>query len=310
MKYRKLGKTDLKISVIGLGTDQFSGEWAKKFNQDEVNTIIERAHKLGINFIDTAECYGDHLSESLIGNAIHRNREEWIIATKFGHRFHSHLNRTSEFSPTSVIQQLEESMRALNTDYIDIYQFHSGNNEEFNQHELWSLLNEKVKEGTIRHLGISILNSLVISNDISQIKKASEVNVETIQVVYNRLNRKAEEFVLPLCQKQNLGVIVRIPLAKGHLTGKYNPDVTFPKNDKRYADDREQTINQLKLVQDIKQKEVPSNMNMTQWALAWCLNHPSVSVVIPGCKDVIQLESNAATADLDLVDNDHNLSWH
>lgn len=87
MKYRKLGKTGLNTSVIGLGTDQFYGEWGQDFSQSVIDKIIDKAHKLGINFIDTAECYGDHLSESFVGNAI-KNREDWIIATKFGHKYH------------------------------------------------------------------------------------------------------------------------------------------------------------------------------------------------------------------------------
>src|SRR5689334_12375678 len=100
MKYRVLGKTGLKTSVIGLGTDQFYGEWGKEFTQSEVDKIIKKANELGINFIDTGECYGDHLSESLIGNAIHKNRKDWIIATKFGHIYNGfQKERTFDFSP-------------------------------------------------------------------------------------------------------------------------------------------------------------------------------------------------------------------
>lgn len=309
MKYRRLGKTGLRVSVIGLGTDQFSGEWAKKFTEPEVKEIIEHAHKLGINFIDTAECYGDHLSEALIGKAISQNRKDWIIATKFGHKFHDHLDRSSRFSPSDVMEQLSDSLKALDTNYIDIYQFHSGTNSEFDQIELWNLLVDQVKKGTIRHLGISIVNSLVLSDDISQIEKAIRVNAEVVQVVYNRLNRKAEELVFPSCQRQNLGVIVRVPLAKGHLTGKYNPGFKFPQNDKRFADDEGQTHKQLELVQEIKKNEVPADMNMAQWALGWCLQHNAVSTVIPGCKNLEQLEFNARAADLDMISEKHPLAW-
>src|SRR5262245_57744054 len=125
MKYRILGKTNLRVSVVGIGTWQFGGEWGKDFAQDEVNRMFDKARELGINFVDTAECYGDHLSESLIGDAIECDREEWIVATKFGHKFHSYQNRTDRCAPEDVAPTVEESLRALNTDYIDILQYHS-----------------------------------------------------------------------------------------------------------------------------------------------------------------------------------------
>src|SRR6185295_18210352 len=107
MKYRILGKTNLRVSVIGLGTWQFGGEWGKDFSQDEVAAMLARARDLGINLIDTAECYGDHTSEALIGGAIHRERDRWVIATKFGHKFHGYMNRTDERRPDQVVRQLE-----------------------------------------------------------------------------------------------------------------------------------------------------------------------------------------------------------
>src|SRR3954447_13318541 len=120
MKYRRLGRTGIKVSVVGVGTWQFGGEWGKDFTQDEVDRMFDRARDLGVNLIDTAECYGDHLSESLIGNAIARDREKWVVATKFGHRFHGYMNRTDARSAKDAIEQLEGSLRALRTDYIDV----------------------------------------------------------------------------------------------------------------------------------------------------------------------------------------------
>src|SRR5207248_10735001 len=125
MKYRILGKANLRVSVIGIGTWQLGGEWGKSFTQDEVNAMFDKAKELGINLIDTAECYGDHLSESLIGQAVKKERSKWIIATKFGHKFHSFMNRTDERDMPQVREQLEASLRALQTDYIDLYQYHS-----------------------------------------------------------------------------------------------------------------------------------------------------------------------------------------
>src|SRR5690349_25172769 len=125
MHYRPLGRTGLRPSVIGLGTWQFGGEWGVDFTQAQVDAILDTAAECGINLIDTAECYGDHLSEQLIGDYLsRRDRSKWVVATKFGHWFHSFMNRTDDFSVDGVRKQLEGSLRALRIDAIDLYQFH------------------------------------------------------------------------------------------------------------------------------------------------------------------------------------------
>ena len=299
MKYRKLGKTGLETSVIGFGTDQFYGEWGETFSQPSVNKIVDKAHELGINFIDTAECYGDHLSEFFIGNAI-KKREDWIIATKFGHTYPGFKKpRIPNFTVKAIEEQLENSLKALKTDYIDFYQFHSPTNEEFFNENVWNFLEQKIKEGKIRHIGISLISSVVQNDDMFQLNHAKIANVDMFQIVYNRINKKAEEKILPFCKQHNFGVLARIPLARGHLSGKYAPDVIFPPNDKRSLEDREQTIHQLEFVQKLKQTEIPLNVNMAQWALSWCLQNPAISAVIPGMKNLEQVELNAKASDFD-----------
>jgi aryl-alcohol dehydrogenase-like predicted oxidoreductase len=197
MKYRKLGSTNLRVSVIGLGTWQFGGEWGKDFSQAEADAILGRARELGINFIDTAECYGDHLSESLIGRAIERQRDRWIIATKFGHKYHGFMNRSEPRSVAEVMQQLDDSLRSLRTDHVDIYQYHSVRNSEFDDESLRDALAEAKQAGKIRHIGASISPP----DNIHQVTGAPAARVETIQVLYNRLDRAAETAVLPACQR-------------------------------------------------------------------------------------------------------------
>src|SRR5882724_2164985 len=201
MQYRRLGKTELVVSVVGVGTWQYGGEWGKTFEQAEVDAIFDRARDFGINLVDTAECYGDHLSERLVGNAIRRDREKWILATKFGHHFHGYLDRTTVYDPDDVRKQLEASLEVLQTDYIDLYQFHSGNNEMFQTPGLWEMLGEQVKAGRVRHLGISVSPN----DNVFQIERASNVGAEAVQVVYNRLDRKPEEALFRSCQTQDLG---------------------------------------------------------------------------------------------------------
>jgi aryl-alcohol dehydrogenase-like predicted oxidoreductase len=302
MKYRRLGKTGLKVSVVGIGTWQFGGEWGRPFSQQEVDQLLGKSKELGINLIDTAECYGDHLSESLVGGAIRGDREDWLVATKFGHKFHDNFERTDHWSPGEVVDQLDASLKALGTDYVDLYQFHSGSDEAFDQAELWEVLNDQVRAGKIRHLGISIGSN----DNLHQTSQAGQVGAEAIQVVYNRLDRVPEARVFASCQEQDLGVLARVPLASGYLSGKYGPGSVFDnQDDVRSRHDREDREKKLEQVQRIQREEVPSGVNMATWALAWCLQHPAVSCVIPGCKTVAQVEANARAADLNIVRNDH-----
>lgn len=302
MKYRRLGNTDLTVSVVGVGTWQFGGEWGRVFEQQEANAILGRAKDLGINLIDTAECYGDHVSERLVGAAVKGERDKWIIATKFGHRFHSNFERTDHWTAAEVVQQLDDSLRALQTDYVDICQFHSGKDESFDNPELWETLNEQVKAGKIRHLGISIGSN----ENIHQTSRATDVKASVIQVVYNRLDKAPENEVYPSCIEQDLGVLARVPLASGYLSGKYKPGTTFTEpSDVRSRHKDEKVQRQLEEVVQIQQNEVPAGVNMATWALAWCLQHPAVTCVIPGCKTPEQVESNAAAADLDMVQASH-----
>jgi len=301
MKYRRLGRTELEVSVVGVGTWQFGGEWGMVFDQGSVNRILGRAQELGINLIDTAECYGDHLSEALIGEAIKGQREQWIIATKFGHRFNGHLDRDEAWTPDAVREQLEASLRALQTDYVDLYQFHSGPNEAFDQPELWEMLNDQVRAGKIRHLGLSISPN----TNTYQTLRAGEVGAEAIQVVYNRRDRAAEAEVLPACQEQDLGVLARVPLASGFLSGKYRLGDRFAPNDVRARFKEERVRQNLEEVERIRAMELPPGVDMASWALAWCLMHPAVTCVIPGMKSVEQVEANARAAMLDLVRVDH-----
>lgn len=296
MLYRRLGRSELRVSVIGIGTWQFGGEWGRSFTVAEVAAILDRGAELGINLVDTAECYGDHRSEALIGEALAGRRAGWIIATKFGHRWVGHLRREECWQPAEVQEQLEASLRALRTDVIDLYQFHSGSDAVFDNDALWTMLNRQVQAGTIRHLGISVSSK---GDPMHQIERATAVGASVIQLVYNRLDRQAEERALPACQAYDLGVLARVPLASGLLSGKYRPgDVFNLPDDVRSSYPPDEVQARLREVERIRETEVPPGVPMAAWALAWCLRHPAVSAVIPGCKTVAQLEANAAAVEL------------
>ena len=285
----------MRVSVIGVGTWQFGGEWGKNFSQEEVDAIMRRGEELGINLVDTAECYGDHLSERLIGGALKGRREKWIVATKFGHRFKGFLDRSDERSAEDVRVQLEDSLRALQTDYIDLYQWHSVRDSEFFDEQVWGVLEEAKRAGKVRHIGNSIGSKI---DGAPQAEGSRRAGVEVLQVVYNRLDRRPEERVFGIAREQKLGVLARVPLASGFLSGKYQVGVRFPAGDQRHEMKGEEIDAKLREVQEIKKREAPAGVEMAQWALAWCLRRPEVQCVIPGCKDVRQVESNAKAAEL------------
>ncbi|TVQ40534.1 MAG: aldo/keto reductase [Spirochaetaceae bacterium] len=294
MQFRTLGRTGIEVSVVGIGAWQFGGEWGHDYSQQDVDAIVNEARSQGINLIDTAECYGDHLSETLVGRAVKRDREKWVIATKFGHRFLGQFERDQLWSAAEVEQQLQDSLRALQTDYVDLYQFHSGDDDVFDNEELWTMLQRQVQAGTVRHIGISL------STDISvrQVEDATRIGAGAIQVVYNRLDRRSEQAVFPLCIEQNLGVLARVPLASGFLSGKYKPGATFAESDIRSRRERRKIEDALHEVQQLRSSEIPPDVDMAAWALAWCLKNPAVTCVIPGCRNPQQVVSNAAAVAL------------
>jgi aryl-alcohol dehydrogenase-like predicted oxidoreductase len=298
VRYRPLGRTGLSVSVIGLGTWQLGGEWGIDFTQAAVDEILDAAAECGINLIDTAECYGDHLSEALIGDYLARHdRSRWIVATKFGHRFDGFLKRQDDFSVDGVRKQLDASLQALRIETIDLYQFHSGPDTAFDNDDLWTMLHGQRDAGKIRHLGVSLNKTTERQADW-----AAQRGVEVIQVVHNRLDQRAAGVHFPFAARDGLGVLARVPLASGLLSGKYQVGAQFPANDVRSRAAPGTMQQELEEVARIRRDEVPSGVPMAQWAIAWCVKNPLVSAVIPGCKNAGQVRDNAAAADLVLLD--------
>jgi aryl-alcohol dehydrogenase-like predicted oxidoreductase len=295
MKYRTLGRTGLRVSVVGVGAWQFGGEWGRTFSQGEVDAILDRAAEAGINLIDTAECYGDHLSERLIGDYLsRRERDRWIVATKYGHKFRGFMDREDRFGPDDVREQLAASLAALKTDRIDIYQFHSGSDEDFLDDRVRDMLEKARKAGMVRHLGVSIRGA---GSEV-QTRGASSLGYGVLQVVYNRLDRRAESEVFPFVRRQRLGVLARVPLASGFLGGKYGLADRFDGDDYRATLKRQEVERRVREAERIAEEEVPEGVSRARWALAWCLRDPVVTAVIPGVKTPEQVAENAAAADL------------
>jgi aryl-alcohol dehydrogenase-like predicted oxidoreductase len=244
-----------------------------------------------VNVIDTAERCGDHLAESLVGGAIASDRERWVVATKFGHRLHTEsvqpsgwdagALRSDHCSPGEVVGQLEDSLRALGTDDADLCQSHGGSEADFETSGLWEALEAQVRAGKIRHLGISL-----DPDDGARAARACAVGACVIQVTYNRLNRAAEERVLPAGAAQGLGVLAREPVDNGYLSGKYSPGSRINSSgDCRFSHDLQEVDARLDAVARIEATELPSGVPLARCALAWCLAAPRLQRGDPGQRD-------------------------
>lgn len=299
MLCRRLGNTDLRVSVVGLGTYQLGGDWGQTFGPREAEAIITAAHGSGVNFIDTAKCYGhDHLAETLIGKAIPASqRDDWIIATKFGHRRPADNGAVEAWSAKEVARQLDGSLRALRMDQIDLYQFHSGDDAAFDNDDLSTVLDKAVRDGKVRYLGLSLRAGAVDAGDLSQVSQARARGISVLQIAYNRLFPKAAEAALPMAQRFGLAVIGRIPLARGYLSGGYSAATRFPDADLRSADTASSVQDLLARVDEARQ-EAPAGADLAQWAIAWALAHPALSCVVVGTKNPEQIRHSACASAL------------
>lgn len=292
MQRRVLGSTGLSVSVVGLGTWQFGDEWGQAYEQADADAIFDTAREVGINLIDTAECYGDHKSERFVGAAIERDRDDWVVATKFGHHFIRPFERTEPRRPEDLVKQLEDSLVALRTDRVDLWQYHSWADDQFFDDDVLATIYRCKDQGKVLHVG----NSIALNTNLKQIETLQDRGIEAVQIIYNRLDRGPEAEVFPSCQKHNLGVLARVPLASGFLSGKYKPGHVFGPDEVRGRWGDRDVDGLLGQAQEIRRREVPAGVDMASWALAWVLQNPAVTAVIPGCKNPAQVRSNAAAA--------------
>lgn len=298
MKYRILGKTGFKISEIALGTWQVGGKWGEAFNHESAEKIINEAIDNEINFIDTADVYSDGLSEASVAKVVKSRKEKVYIATKCGRKINPHISEG--YQPYILRKFIEDSLKNMKLDYIDLIQLHCPPTEVYYRPEIFELFDKLKEEGKIRHLGVSV-------EKIEEALKAIEYpNVTTIQIIFNMFRQRPAELFFKEVQKRNIGIIVRVPLASGLLTGKFNRGTTFGPEDHRNFNregkyfDKGETFSGidyetgLEAVEELK-KIFPVNKNLAPIAIKWILMFNEVSCVIPGASKVDQVISNLET---------------
>ncbi len=301
MNYRTLGKTGLKVSEISLGTWQVGGKWGSGFDYKNADRILNEAVDAGINFIDTADVYENRKSEKAVGKLIRSRKEKIYIATKCGRFINPHHNKG--YQPKALRKYVERSLRNTGLDRIDLIQLHCPPTEVYYRQEIFEEFEKLKKEGKVANLGVSV-------EKVEEALKAIEYpNVTTVQIIFNMFRHRPAELFFQEAKKRNIGILARVPLASGLLTGKFNKTSTFSEGDHRQFNRKGEAFDQgetfsgvdyktgLKAVEQLR-KIFPKKYELVHLALKWVLMFEEVSCVIPGASKVEQLHSNLETLNI------------
>jgi len=300
MKYRILGKTGYKVSEVSYGSWSLGADWGNVTEQDAIATL-DKAIESGVIFIDTADVYGDGRSEKIIAKVLKTRKEKIIVATKAGRRLNPHI--TAGYTKENLEKFVERSRQNLQMDTLDLLQLHCPPTDVYYKPEIFDALQEMVVNKKIANYGVSV------EKVEEAIKALQYPGVSAVQIIFNIFRQRPAELFFDMAKKKNVGVIVRVPLASGLLTGKMTVQTTFAQNDHRNynregkAFDLGETFagvpyeKGLEAVEELK-KILPKNYSLPQLALKWILMHEAVSTVIPGGKRPEQVESNVSASDM------------
>jgi aryl-alcohol dehydrogenase-like predicted oxidoreductase len=300
MNYRALGRTGWKISEISFGAWAIGGAWGETSDAESL-AALHAALDGGVNFFDTADVYGDGRSERLLAKLKKERTETFYIATKAGRRL---PKQTVEgYSRKNLTAWIERSLKNLNTDALDLLQLHCPPTEVFYRPEVFGILDDLVKAGKLRHYGVSV-------EKVEEALKAIEYpNVQSVQIIFNIFRQRPGDLFFAEARKKKVGILARVPLASGMLSGKISRASKFAKDDHRNfnrhgaAFDRGETFagvdfeTALRAVEELKTL-VPKNVSLAQLALRWILEFPAVTCAIPGAKRPGQVTENIAASDL------------
>lgn len=314
MQYRKFGRTGWQVSEIGYGMWGLAG-WQGS-EEEQYNKALDLSIELGCNFFDTAWGYGAGLSETVLGKLVKRHSGKRIYqATKIPPKnlkwpSKSHYKLEDVFPYDHIIEYTEKSLKNLNTDCIDLQQFHVWEDGWANREEWQKAVEKLKKEGKVRHFGVSV-NRWEPENCLNTIKTG---HIDSVQVIYNIFDQAPEDKLFPLCQELDIAVIARVPFDEGTLTGTLTKETKFPENDWRNTYFVPENLNSSVDKADKLKPFIPEGMNMPEMALRFILNHPAVSTTIPGMRKVRNVQSNMGASDgkkLDkkLIENLKDQRW-
>jgi aryl-alcohol dehydrogenase-like predicted oxidoreductase len=300
MQYRELGRTGWNISTIGFGAWAIGGTWGN-VKDDESLSALHRALDLGVNFFDTADVYGDGRSEQLLAKLRKERSETFYVATKAGRRLDPHI--AAGYNKENLTAFVEHSLKNLEVEALDLLQLHCPPTQVYYMPEVFDVLDGLVNAGKLRYYGVSV-------EKVEEALKAIEYpNMQSVQIIFNMFRQRPLELFFVEAQRRKVGILARLPLSSGMLTGKMDRTSSFEADDHRQFNrqgasfDRGETFSGLDYAIGLKAVEelrnlVPADMTMTQIALRWILMWPAVTSAIPGAKRASQVEENVKTADL------------
>jgi aryl-alcohol dehydrogenase-like predicted oxidoreductase len=304
MKNRTLGRTGATISEIGFGAWQIGGAWGD-VSEEDGKRALNAALDAGVTFVDTADVYGDGRSEKIIAAVLkERGGDKPFVATKAGRRLNPHV--ADGYTAANIEAFIDRSLTNLGVETLDLVQLHCPPTEVFYRPEMFGALDDLTVKGKIRNYGVSVSN-------VEEALKAIEYpGVATIQIIYNIFRQRPHDLFFAQAQKKNVGIIVRVPLASGLLSGKITADTKFADDDHRKFNRNGEFFDvgetfagvpldvALEAVEQVRPL-VPQDASMAQFALAWILRSPAVSVVIPGARNEAQAKANAAASELPAI---------
>ena len=301
MNFRRLGKTGFEISEISLGTWQVGGKWGSEFDHTLAESILREAIDMGVNFIDTADVYSDGESEKAVGKAVGQAGKRIYVATKCGRQIQPHNNKG--YTPAVLRGYVEDSIRRLGVECIDLIQLHCPPVEVYYRPEIFGEFEKMKDEGKILNLGVSV-------EKVEEAMKAIEFdNVTTVQIIYNIFRQRPHERFFAMAREKNVGLIIRVPLASGLLSGKFSASTTFASSDHRFFNrngmmfDKGETFAGVPYDAGLQAVArlaslLPADIPLAHVALRWILMRDEVSCIIPGASSPEQVRTNLEAADL------------
>lgn len=301
MQFRQLGKTGINVSAISIGTWQVGGKWGDDFSHTNAEKILHEAIDNGINFIDTADVYANGESEKAVGKVVRSRKEKIYVATKCGRQLNPHINES--YQPAVLRKFVENSLTNMGLETLDLIQLHCPPTEVYYRPELFELFDRLKEEGKIQNLGISV-------EKVEEALKGIEFeNVTTVQIIFNMFRQRPAELFFEQAKKKNIGIIVRVPLASGLLTGTFNKQTSFTPGDHRNFNrhgesfDKGETFSGIDyetglIAVEALKKIFPGELNLAPIALNWILQFDAVSCIIPGASKLEQVDSNLSALSL------------
>lgn len=306
MRYRPLGRTGWRVSEISFGAWAIGGSWGQVSDEESLATL-HKAVECGVNFIDTADVYGDGRSERLIAKFKKERNEEIIVATKAGRRLPTQTE--GGYSRENLTSWVEDSLRNLSTDCLDLLQLHCPPTSLYEHAEVFGILDHLVRAGKIRYYGVSV------EKVEEALRAIQHPHVQTVQIIFNCFRQRPAEEFFAEAKHRRVGILARVPLASGLLTGKFNSESNFPADDHRNfnrhgkAFDVGETFSGvdfkigLEAVEELR-RLVPAGVSMSEFALRWILMFDAVTCAIPGGKRPEQVSDNCRASDLPLLSDE------